>query len=133
MTDVLTQADLFALYGGFAGVAAITTALQAAVALSPLSQFDDVSRRKRTNAPGTQAHNDARGDAGTYLRAAWLLNIGATTVNFAVLASWGYLVFALLHRPHWYLWLPFAAVTLAAIYLLVAAAVGIGRLCDARK
>jgi hypothetical protein len=133
LMDTLSQSDIIAIYGAFAGVAAITTALQAAVALQPLSQSDDVNRRKRTNPPGTAEYNDARADAGTYWRGAWLLNVGGAAVNFAVLASWGYLVFGVIQQSRWFLWLPFIAVSIAAAYLVIVAAVGIGRLSGERS
>jgi hypothetical protein len=130
--SAINSADSFALYGAFAGVAAITTALQAAVALQPLSQADDVGQRKRSSSPGEQPYSNAVTDAGTYIRGSILLNIGAIVVNVAVLITWGYLIFSVVPKKHWYLELPFLAVSGAALYLVVIAVVGIVRLCGER-
>jgi hypothetical protein len=124
----MSRSDLFALYGALAAVAAITTALQAAVALLPLGQYDVVNERRRRSSPGQQAYNDAVVDAKRYHRAGWLLNVGAVGVNAAVLASWGYVVFRPVSGGSWFLRVPFYAVAIAATYLLVVAAVGLSRL-----
>jgi hypothetical protein len=128
----MTQADLFTLYGALAAVAAITTALQAAVALLPLSQYDSVDGRKRASAKGEQAYNDAVRDATRYLLSGFLLTLGVVAVNGAVLVSWRYVALRLVPGPMWYLRLPFYAVAAAAVYLLVVAAVGLIRLSRAR-
>lgn len=124
----MSESDLFALYGALAAVAAITTALQAAVALLPLGQYDNLHERRRTSVPGDQAYNDARFDAGRYYRQGWILNIGAVVVNAAVLVAWGYVATRPLRGPSWFLQLPFYAVAAAAVYLLVVAILGISRL-----
>jgi hypothetical protein len=128
----MSQSDLFALYGALAAVAAITTALQAAVALLPLGQFDAVNERKRRSATGQQAYNDALLDAKRYYRAGWILNLGAVMVNAAVLVSWGYVAMRPVSGPSWFLRLPFYAVTAAATYLLLVASVGLCRLYGIR-
>lgn len=129
----MSETDLFTLYGALAAVAAITTALQAAVALLPLSQFDGVDARRRNSAPGEQAYNDATRDAKSYYRAGWLLNLGAVAVNAAVLVSWGYVALRPIQGPSWFLWLPFCAVAAAAACLVGVAGTGLYRLHGVRR
>lgn len=124
----MTESDIFALYGALAAVAAITTALQAAVALLPLGQYDNVYERKRNSVPDDQAYNDALVDAKRYYRQGWILNIGAVVVNAAVLVSWGYVAMRPVGGHSWFLQLPFYAVAVAAIYLLAVAILGLFRL-----
>jgi hypothetical protein len=124
----MSESDIFALYGALAAVAAITTALQAAVALVPLGQYDNVYERKRNSIPGDQAYNDARLDAKRYYRQGWILNIGTVIVNAAVLVSWGDVALKPVKGPSWFLQLPFYAVAVAAIYLLTVAILGLFRL-----
>ncbi len=109
------------LYGALATVAAITTALQAAVGLTPLSDSSDIRRRKEGSSPGQPTYDKAKEDAGTRLQAAILLNVPALVVNGAVLASW---VGLGILQDGWALWLPWAAVVAAAVFLAVCAAVG---------
>lgn len=111
------------LYGALAGVAAITTALQAAVALQPLASLTSARERKRKSRQGDQAYNDARTDAG---RAAWTelwLNIPAILVNAAVLASWGRIAIARPRASEWEYWVPWVAVAAASLFLFVVALV----------
>ena len=129
----MSEADLFALYGALAAVAAITTALQAAVALLPLSQYDGVDARRRNSAPGQQAYNNATRDARGYYRSGWILNVGAVAVNAAVLVSWGYVAWQPVKGPSWFLWLPFCAVAAAAAFLVGVAATGLYRLHGVRR
>ena len=129
----MSEADLFALYGALAAVAAITTALQAAVALLPLSQYDSVDGRRRKSAPGEQAYNNATRDARGYYRSGWILNVGAVAVNAAVLVSWGYVAWQPVKGPSWFLWLPFCAVAAAAAFLVGVAATGLYRLHGVRR
>lgn len=109
------------LYGALATVAAITTALQAAVALIPLNDSADIGRQMGSSSPGQAAYDKAQEDAGARLRAAILLNVPAVMVNVAVLASW--LGLGIIHA-RWVLWLPWAAVVTAAVFLFVCAVVG---------
>ena len=129
----MSEADLFALYGALAAVAAITTALQAAMALLPLSQYDSVDGRRRHSAPGEQAYNNATRDARGYYRSGWILNVGAVAVNAAVLVSWGYVAWQPVKGPSWFLWLPFCAVAAAAAFLVGVAATGLYRLHGVRR
>ena len=129
----MSETDLFTLYGALAAVAAITTALQAAVALLPLSQYDGVDARRRNSAPGQQAYNDATRDAKSYYRSGWILNLGVVAVNAAVLVSWGYVAWRPIKGPSWFLWLPFCAVAGAAACLVGVAATGLFRLHGVRK
>jgi hypothetical protein len=126
----ISFSDAIAVYGAFAGVAAITTALQAAVALQPLAQLDDVRHRKRDSNPGDARYTNAKDDAKTYFRGAILLSVGAVFVNAAVLTAWGYLVFAVVPTRHLYLELPFVAIGVAALYLIAVAIVGVVGLHD---
>jgi hypothetical protein len=109
------------LYAAVATVAAITTALQAAVGLVPLNDSTDIGRRMDSSSSGQPVYEKAKTDAGVRLRAAVLLNIPAVIVNAAVLAAW--LGLGIIHA-RWVLWLPWAAVVAAAVYLLVCAAIG---------
>ena len=118
------------LYSAVATVAAITTALQAAVGLVPLNDSADIGRRMESSSRGEPARDKARTDAGIRLRTAILLNIPAVTVNAAVLASW--LGLGIIHA-RWVLWLPWAAVVAAAVFLFVCAAVGGWKLNDYRR
>jgi len=118
------------LYGALATVAAITTALQAAVGLTPLNDSSDIRRRMAASSPGLSAYDRAKTDAESRLRADVLLNLPALSVNGAVLASWCGL--GILHA-RWVLWLPWAAVVLAAIFLFVCAAIGSWSLARAHK
>ena|SRR5258708_7295840 len=127
----LSQSDALASYGALAGVAAITTAILAVVALQPLSQADDVTRRMRASTQGQPPYTDAHNDAGTYFRAAVLLVAGGLVVNGAVLGSWGFVALEVVKSPPAYLLIPFAAVAAAYVYLGIAAVVGIKRLHDA--
>lgn len=129
----MSETDLFTLYGALAAVAAITTALQAAVALLPLSQYDSVDGRRRNSAPGEQAYNNATRDARGYYRSGWILNVGAVAVNAAVLVSWGYVAWQPVKGPSWFLWLPFCAVAAAAAFLVGVAATGLYRLHGVRR
>jgi len=124
----MSESDIFALYGALAAVAAITTALQAAVALLPLGQYDNLYERRRNSVPDDQAYNDARLDAKRYYRQGWILNIGAVVVNAAVLVAWGYVALRPIRDPSWFLQLPFYAVAATAVYLLTVAILGIFRL-----
>ncbi len=111
------------LYGALAGVAAITTALQAAVALQPLASLTNTRERKRRSHPGDQAYNDARADAG---RAAWTalwLNIPAIVVNAAVLTAWGRIAIAQPRPGEWEYWVPWVAVAAASVFMFVVALV----------
>jgi hypothetical protein len=115
------------LYGALATVAAITTALQAAVGLTPLNDFSDLRRKMDDSSRGQPAYDKARSDAVTRLRAGILLNAPAAVVNAAVLLSWvGLGIF----QCGWVLWLPWIAVLAAALFLLGCAAVGIWKLRD---
>ena len=118
------------LYGALATVAAITTAIQAAVALVPLNDSADIKRRKESSTRGAADYARAETDAGTRLRTAVLLNIPAAGVNAAVLVSWaGIGIFC----ARWVLWLPWIAVAVAAVFLLVCAAVGAWKLNAQRR
>jgi hypothetical protein len=111
------------LFGALASVAAITTALQAAVALQPLSVLMDTRQRKRRSTRGEIDYNNARSDAK---RAAWTalwLNIPATLVNAAVMLSWWRLAVAKPDLEQWHYWLPWAAVTVASVFLLFVAVI----------
>lgn len=109
------------LYAALATVATITTALQAAVGLTPLSDSANIRRRKEASSPGQPEYDKARDDAGMRLRSAILLNVPALLVNGAVLASW--LGIGIVHSG-WALWLPWAAVVTAAVFLVTCAAIG---------
>jgi hypothetical protein len=118
------------LYGALATVAAITTALQAAVALVPLNDSADIKRRKDSSASGLPEYERAKSDAGARLRTAVLLNIPAAAVNAAVLASWGGIG---IFQARWVLWLPWVAVASAAVFLLACAVVGAWKLNAQRR
>lgn len=111
------------LYGALAGVAAITTALQAAVSLPPLSALSDTRQRKRRSAKGQIDYNNARSDAKKAAWTALWLNIPAVVVNSAVLLSWSRVAVAKPKTDQWEYWLPWAAVTLASVFLLAVAIV----------
>lgn len=124
----MSRSDIFGLYGALAAVAAITTALQAAVALLPLGQYDNVYERRRNSAKGLQPYKDATLDAKRYRRQGWILNLGAVVVNAAVIVSWGYVAMQPIGGSSWFLRFPFYAVAAAATYLLAVAIVGLWRL-----
>lgn len=109
------------LYGALAGVAAITTALQAAVALQPLTSLTYTRERKRRSKPGDIAYNDARSDAQKAAWTALWLNIPAIVVNAAVLASWGRIAIAVPKPGEWEYWLPWVAVAAASAFLFMVA------------
>lgn len=109
------------LYGALATVAAITTALQAAVGLIPLSDSSEIRHRKEASSPGQPEYDKAKEDAGIRLRSAILLNVPVLLVNSAVLASW--LGIGIVHAG-WALWVPWVAVVVAAVFLVICAAVG---------
>ena len=111
------------LYGALAGVAAITTALQAAVALQPLGSLTNTRERKRRSRPGDQAYNDARADASKAAWTALWLNIPAIVVNAAVLTAWGRIAIARPRPGEWEYWVPWVAVAAASVFLFVVALV----------
>jgi hypothetical protein len=131
--NLTSPSDFLAIYAALGGVAAITIALQAATALMPLSQSDDIAQRGRANPAGTPGRTDLQRDARRFRRSAWLLTIGGVTINAAVLASWGFVAFAKVQPTEWFLWLPFVAVTAAFLYLIVVSGVGIKRLNDGTR
>lgn len=116
------------LYGALAGVAAITTALQAAVALQPLSALTDTKQRKRRSSKGQIEYNDARSDANKAVWTALWLNIPAVLVNTAVLASWWRVAVAKAKPDQWEYWLPWLAVVTAGVFLLTVAIVTLNKL-----
>jgi hypothetical protein len=111
------------LYGSLAGVAAITTALQAAVALQPLSALTDTRQRKRRTGKGQIDYNNARSDAKKAAWTALWLNIPGIAVNAAVLLSWWRVAVAKPKVGQWEYWLPWAAVAAASAFLLAVAIV----------
>ena|SRR5208282_4358511 len=116
-----------ALYGALATVAAITTALQAAVGLIPLTDSLVIDRRMESSSPKEAEYEKAKEDAGVRLWTAAFLNVPIVVVNGAVLASW--LGLGIVHDS-WVLWLPWAAVLGAAVFLIGCAASGSWKLYD---
>lgn len=128
----VSSSDAIAMYGALAGVAAITTALQALVALPPLSQVADVDRRKKASNPGVAAYTDAKDDAKKFMIGAIVLNAPAALVNAAVIVAWAYVAVDVVPIVHPYLVLPFGAVCAAWLYLVIVAIIGVVRLNHAR-
>ncbi|MFF7124232.1 hypothetical protein [Streptomyces sp. NPDC008240] len=130
----MTLTDEVALYTALATVAAITTALQASVALLLISQDDDVRKRKRRSTEGDQDWNDAKRDAGRYFWTGAPLNILTLLVSGTVLASWGGVLESFCSKDsRWYLSLPFIAVLVIWFVLLVVVIVYLARVRNARK
>lgn len=121
------------LYGALAGVAAITTALQAAVALQPLSALTDTRQRKRRSTKGQIDYNNARSDAKKSAWAALWLNIPAVAVNVAVLLAWWRVAVDKPKPGQWEYWLPWAAIATASAFLLTVAIVTMLKLRDVGK
>jgi hypothetical protein len=114
------------VYAALAAVAAITTALQAAVALPPLTDSVEISRRVRESQQGTPARTNARNDAGRSALRGVMLNVPAAGVNGAVLAAWS--TVAWVGETPWSYYVPWLAVTSAAAFLLTAAGLGVWNL-----
>ena len=111
------------VYAALGAVAAITTALQAAVALPPVTDYAEFRRRIRDSGEGTPARTDARKDAGKSALRGLILNIPAAAVNGAVLAAWSTVAWP--GATPWSYYLPWLAVTAAAGFLVIAAGWGI--------
>lgn len=130
----MTLTDEIALYTALATVAAITTAIQATVALLLISQDDDVRKRKRRSTSGDQDWNDAKRDAGRYFWTGAPLNFLIMLVSSAVLASWGGVLASFCSKDRrWYLSLPFIAVLVIWVILLGVVIVFLERVRRARK
>jgi hypothetical protein len=114
-----------ALYAALAEVAAITTALQGAVAIQPLGTLSATRERKRASDANTQQYNDAKADAQKGARTTLLMNLPAVLVNGAVLASWGRVAISA-SAAQWEYWVPWLAVIVASAFLFfVALATGL--------
>jgi hypothetical protein len=113
--------DVSNVYGALANVAAITTALQAAVALQPLTQAVDISNRRRASRPGSSGRSDTIADAKRAKRSALVLNGPAVIVNAAVLAGWGKIAIGQTTTDNWELYVPWVAVSCAAVFLAICA------------
>jgi hypothetical protein len=125
----VSLSDQIATYGALATVASITTAIQATVALLLVNQEDDVRRRKASSVGRTQARNSAIADAKRYFRTGSVLNFGALTLNGAVLASWGGIVYSICSSDReWYLLWPFIAVDVIWLILMVSVIVFLSRM-----
>ena len=124
----MSQADVSNVYGALANVAAITTALQAAVSLQSLTQAGDIETRREKTSVRSAERNDVLADANSAKTGAIVLNMPAAIVNAAVLAGWGKVAIGQTTRSQWELYLPWIAVSCSAAFLLICASVAILRL-----
>jgi hypothetical protein len=109
------------LYGALANVAAITTALLAAVALPPLTGAIEIDQRKRASVKGRAQYIDAAADARRRFWSFLMLNVVAAIVNGGVLAAWWRVSVAVVNQSQWEYWLPWMAVVVSAGLLLLCA------------
>lgn len=124
----MAQTDV---YAALAAVAAITTALEAAVALPPVNDVVEIRRRIRDSKEGSPERTNARRDAGRSALRGVVLNAPAAAVNGAVLAAWSTVAWP--GETPWSYYLPWLAVTAAAAFLIIAAGWGISRLNGLRE
>lgn len=123
-----TPTDVYAALGA---VAAITTALQAAVALPPVTDSVEIRRRIRDSGEGTPGRKNARKDAGKSAIRGVVLNVPAAAVNGAVLAAWSTVAWP--GATPWSYYAPWLAVTAAAGFLVIAAGWGVWSLIALSK
>jgi hypothetical protein len=119
------------LYAALAAVAAITTALQGAVALPPLTDSVGIQRRIRDSQPGTAARHNAHADAAKSAVRGAILNFAAAAVNGAVLAAWSTVAWP--GREPWTYYVPWLAVACASGLLLATAAYAVWKLNEQRS
>lgn len=109
------------VYGALANVAAITTALQSAVALLPLSRAIGLARKKRDSLTTDPEYVDAKKEANRDFWVFLLLNIVSAGINGSVLAAWSKVGTADFVCDQWSYWLPWVAVAAGAGVLLITA------------
>src|SRR5512139_527580 len=107
------------LYSALATVAAITTALQGAVALSPLNESSSIGCMKKESSAGEHEWSKAKEEAKQRRNNSIVLNIPVLAVNITVLISWQGLG---LLCARWELLMPWFAVAGSALFLLLCAA-----------
>ncbi len=103
------------LYAAMASVAAITTALQAAVALQFFGEASRLAEESAKAAPNTAGASESRVAAGRVKRGALLLNSPAILVNASVIASWGGSFLGA--TVSWVLLVPWVAIGVAGLFL----------------
>jgi len=116
MIFTIENVDLIVLYSALAAVAAITTAIHAAVSLAPLSQVYNLRRRLQSSSAGTQEFNNVITDAQRNKRFYGWLGLVFAVINGAVIASWGNIVVTKM-QPEWIFFVPWIAV--AAVFLVL--------------
>lgn len=115
------------VYAALATVAAITTAVQASAAVVTLDRADRLSEELPRTTVGDLRRVDLELEAKRALKTGLLLTVASSSMNLAVLVSWGSVTLQAPETP-WNLVLPLGAVTLISIVLVVAGYDGLRRL-----